>query len=220
MLKPEFVENPEPRCPVALVLDVSKSMAGAPLMALNDALASFKYDVERDVLAASRVEVALITFGEEVTLVQDFTTVDHFTAPVLEPYGSTPLGGALELALDRLEARKAAYRAHGIPYYRPWVMVLTDGAPTDHDYWPQAAQKIREAEDAQKLHLFAVGVGDADLGMLRQITAANRPPLFLKDLKFRELFLWLSASMRRVSTGTVGEQLALPPVDGWALLTP
>jgi uncharacterized protein with von Willebrand factor type A (vWA) domain len=34
----EFVENPENRCPVILVLDNSGSMSGAPIQQLNDGL--------------------------------------------------------------------------------------------------------------------------------------------------------------------------------------
>ena len=32
---PEFVENPEPRCPVILLCDTSGSMSGEPINALN-----------------------------------------------------------------------------------------------------------------------------------------------------------------------------------------
>lgn len=213
---PEFVENPESRCPVVLVLDVSKSMEGPPLEALNDALATFKYDVEQDEMAAIRVEVAIITFGGEVKLIQDFVTMDHFTAPVLEHYWNTPMGSALDMALDKVEERKLAYKDHGIPYYRPWVFLITDGTPTDGEKWKEVAFKVREAEERNKLSFFAVGVGEADLKVLKQIAPSNRPPMLLNDLNFKELFLWLSASMRRVSTGQVGEVLCLPPVDGWA----
>ena len=42
---PEFVENPETRCPVILLLDVSGSMSGQPIQELNRGLAAFKKDV-------------------------------------------------------------------------------------------------------------------------------------------------------------------------------
>ncbi len=52
---PEFVENPEPRCPVILLCDTSGSMAGAPIDALNEGLATFKSEVYQDEIAALRV---------------------------------------------------------------------------------------------------------------------------------------------------------------------
>lgn len=45
---PEFVENPENRCPVILLLDTSGSMYGQPIQELNRGLAAFKEDVLRD----------------------------------------------------------------------------------------------------------------------------------------------------------------------------
>ena len=94
---PEFAENPEIRCPVVLILDVSASMEGAPIEALNAGLASFKYDIEEDDMAALRVEVGVVTFGKDVKIIHDFSTIDHFTPPQLIPSGKTPLGEAIHL---------------------------------------------------------------------------------------------------------------------------
>lgn len=212
---PEFIENPENRCPVILLLDTSGSMAGEPIQELNRGLTVFKESVQEDAMAALRVEVALITFGS-VQLVQDFVTIDHFTPPKLKAKGVTPMGEAIECALDRLEARKATYKASGIQYYRPWVFLITDGAPTDN--WESAAQRVSQAETQRKLSFFAVGVQGADMKTLRQIAPHERPPVLLNGLDFRSLFVWLSQSMKRVSSGKVGEQLALPPV-GWGQIT-
>lgn len=62
----QFADNPEPRCPVVLVLDTSGSMAGEPIRELNEGLRLFAAALSADRLAALRVEVALITFGGKV----------------------------------------------------------------------------------------------------------------------------------------------------------
>lgn len=59
----EFADNPEPRCPVALVLDTSGSMQGAPIQELNEGLRAFAAALRADRLASLRVEVAVIVFG-------------------------------------------------------------------------------------------------------------------------------------------------------------
>ena len=213
---PEFVENPENRCPVILLLDTSGSMSGQPIQELNRGLAAFKQDVQKDSQASVSVEVAMITFVPIVKLTQDFVTIDQFTPPTLEVGGVTPMGGAIEYALDFLENRKQTYKDNGILYYRPWVFLITDGAPTDS--WQSAAQRLREAEAQSRLSFFAVGVKDADMNILKQISPPERPPVTLKGLDFRELFVWLSASVKRVSSGKVGQAVALPNM-GWGQIT-
>ncbi len=213
---PEFLDNPENRCPVVLVLDVSASMEGAPIEALNAGLATFKFDVEQDALAALRVEVAIITFGAKVHLLQDFITVDDFTAPVLATSGKTPLGEALNLGLEILEKRKKTYQAANIGYYRPWMFLITDGAPTDGETWKQGAAKIQELVNNNKLSFFTIGVEGADQDILARLAPHQFPPILLKDLQFSELFKWLSASVRRVSVGQISaDMMALPASAGW-----
>ena len=59
----EFADNPEPRCPCLLLLDVSGSMGGQPITELNAGLTTFQNELVSDQLAMKRVEVGIITFG-------------------------------------------------------------------------------------------------------------------------------------------------------------
>jgi uncharacterized protein YegL len=208
---PEFVQNPENRCPVILLLDTSGSMIGEAMNALNQGVNLFKENIQADTKASLSVEVALITFGP-VKLVQDFVTIDQFTPPTLVADGVTPMGEAIEYALDLLTKRKAVYQENGIQYYRPWIFMITDGAPTDP--WQDAAARIHQGEADRKFCFFSVAVEGADLKTLAQIAPSDRPPVLLNGLDFQSLFVWLSKSMKRVSSGKVGEAVELPPV-GW-----
>jgi hypothetical protein len=48
---PDFADNPEPRCPCLLLLDVSGSMRGSPINQLNEGLAQFRDELFADSLA-------------------------------------------------------------------------------------------------------------------------------------------------------------------------
>lgn len=207
---PEFADNPENRCPVVLLLDTSGSMAGNLIQELNRGIVAFHTDVIKDAQASMSVDVAIITFGP-VTLVQDFIGIEHFMPPELKAGGLTPMGAAIEYGLDILEQRKAQYKNNGIRYYRPWVFLITDGTPTDN--WAYAAQRLKEGENNGRLSFFAVGVEGADFETLKEISP-ERPPVQLNGLNFSDLFIWLSASMKRVSSTRVGEAVALPAM-GW-----
>ncbi len=208
----EFAKNPEPRCPVVLLLDTSGSMSGDRIDELNAGLAVFKQEVQRDTTASLRVEVAIITFDSYVNLIQDFVTIDNFYPPQLTTTGMTAMGQGIELALNEVENRKAIYKSNGIQYYQPWVFLITDGGPSDS--WQSAAQRVSQATANGKISFYAVGVQGADMNILGQI---DPEPLMLQGLQFQEMFRWLSDSMKRVSSSKVGGgQTALPPISKWA----
>ena len=153
-----------------------------------------------------------MTFGP-ARVTQVFAPIDHIRAPQLVADNDTPLGAALNLAIDCLQERKALYRANGTPFYRPWVFLITDGAPTDGDVWVQASQRIKAEEERKGLSFFAVGVEGADMNVLSSI--GKRPAIKLKGYSFAEMFVWLSASLERVSSSRPDETVKLDAPDTW-----
>ena len=211
----EFAENTEPRCACALILDVSLSMRGVSIAALNAGLQSFAKDVKEDRLTSKRAEICVVTFGGKVDVVSEFTSAQDFAPQTLTASGNTPMGEAINTAIDLIAARQAQYRANGISVYRPVALMVTDGTPTDN--WASAARRIRQGEEQKKFSFFAVGVDGADMDTLAQISA--NAPVMLRDLEFASMFRWLSTSLSAVSRSQVGERVALAnPAGptGWA----
>jgi uncharacterized protein YegL len=212
----EFAENPEPRVPCVLILDISGSMDGDPIRELNEGLKVYKESLITDPLARKRVEVAIVTFGGEAKLECDFCTADQFTPPMLEADGMTPMGQAVAMAMEMVETRKHQYKANGIAYYRPWLFLITDGGPNDEG-WEDVAAKAVANEKAKRFALFGVGVQNAEFATLQQFCV--REPLKLKGLEFKKLFQWLSSSQQSVSRSSPGEAVALTnpaSPQGWA----
>jgi uncharacterized protein YegL len=211
---PELAENHEDRCPVVLVLDTSYSMLDSNNIGkLNQGVKQFRDQVLKDPIAALRIEIAVVKFGGTVKVLHEFKTAHDFDPPELTADGNTPMGEAVQRALDLIETRKVTYKGQGVNYYRPWLWLMTDGAPTDN--WQSAAAACKQAERDRKVSVFTVGVGDAaGYNVLEQF--GEKPPMKLKGMAFGEMFRWLSASLAKVSNQKAGTgEVTLPPTDGW-----
>jgi uncharacterized protein YegL len=217
--KEELVENPTARVPVCLCLDVSGSMTGAPIEELNQGVRLFFESLSNDEVAKYSAEVAVVTFGGFAAQKHlDFGSLASQTVPQFQAGGGTPLGAAVGLALDMLEARKKEYSSTGIDYYQPWLVLMTDGQPTD-DISGAASRTVSLIEN-RKLTIFPIGIGpQADMSVLAQFSP-KRSPLRLKGLNFREFFEWLSKSVSRVSQSIPGTNVPLDEkgIKGWSEL--
>jgi uncharacterized protein YegL len=191
-------------------------MCGQPIQELNEGIRQYREELAGDTIASKRVEVAIVTFGEDVRTALDFTTAEGFQPPALTASGLTPMGRAVNQAIDMIDSRKQIYKASGIAYYRPWIFLITDGCPNDEG-WERAADRAVAGEKAKHFAFFGVGVGEADMETLKRFCV--RDPLMMKGIKFRELFMWLSSSQKSVSRSTPGEEVPLQnPAgpQGWA----
>jgi uncharacterized protein YegL len=212
-----LASNPEPRCPCVLVLDTSGSMAGEPIEQLQRGVQLLAEELSRDGLASKRVEIAVLAFGTQVRLLSGFVSPTAFTPPRLAPEGATPMAEAVLLACEALEARKKDYHHAGVPYYRPWIFLITDGEASDRDTprWTEAVQRVHSAEADKKMLFFGVAVQNANQQRLDELCPPGRPSVKLKGLHFAELFRWLSTSLKSISRSAPGTQLQLPSPNGW-----
>jgi uncharacterized protein YegL len=222
-------QNPDPRIACALLLDTSSSMTGEPIEQLNRGFELFCDEIKKDDLARKRAEIAVITFGSMARVEIPFTEGRDMHPRRFAANGSTPMGAALGLALDQLAQQKQAYKDAGLEYYRPWLFVLTDGEPTDGPVFTAAAQRVRQAEAARGVSVFPIGIGSAaNMARLGELSA-QRAPVKLDGLSFREFFKWLSTSLSAASASNAfgssdegvaraeaTEQIPLPPPTGWA----
>jgi uncharacterized protein YegL len=211
----ELVNNPTARVPVCLCLDTSDSMRGDPIDELNRGVETFLEALKADEVARYAAEVAVVTFGGFVSNLLDFGSLSDVETPSLTAHGDTPMGQAVEMALDLLEARKREYSSAGVDYFQPWLVLMSDGQPS---YAIEGAvNRINALVQARKLAVFSIGIGgSADMTVLSRFSP-KRKPLRLKGLKFKEFFEWLSKSVAKVSQSTPGEHVRLDKlgIDDW-----
>jgi len=214
------------RTPCVLVLDASGSMdepsgSGSTRIAeLNNGVAILKQELMSDSTARARVELCIVCVGGPAgtaDLLMDWTDVTGFMPPNISAGGLTELGAGMLIALDQVEQRKQYYKSNGFDYTRPWIIVISDGEPTDSPAdWQNACQMSVNASSAKKVSIFPVGVDNAaNLMVLGQLTQ-ERPAVAMSSVKFSDFFLWLSKSLGARSRNAPGQQVALAPVNSWA----
>lgn len=219
----DYSGNANQRTPCILVLDSSGSMStttgyGRTRMDdLNEGIAALQSELLADDTALVRVQLAVVSVGgpsNDADIMLDWTDATDFQAFPMRADGGTPLGKGVQIALNMVEQAKINLRAAGVSYTRPWMMVISDGEPTDPgDVWNSAVAACRAAEAGRRVEIFCIGVEGANLAKLGELS--SKPPQMLSGTKFRELFVWLSASLSAASRSRPGENIQLPSPDPW-----
>lgn len=213
----EFADNPEPRCPVLIIADCSGSMGGRPIDAMNRGVDDLYQAIVDDEIARNRVEVALLSFSTEARVERDFGTVGERGKTNMRAGGATNMHLAIQQGCDLLEDRKEQYRLGGVPYFRPIMVLFSDGLPTSpREDMEQANQRLVDMESDSRLTIFKVGVNaEAVQAMLRVLPNPNSrfQPQQLDSLRFSDFFVWLSRSVSAISRSAPGEAVNLPPTD-------
>ena len=227
----EVAENYEQKCLCVLVLDLSGSMNEivddstavatgqtiyvdgknynivtggiSKLDNLIEGLQSFYTDIENDETTSQRLELAVVTFGDSVNVIQSPSLISDIQLPELMADGDTALVDAVDEAIDIVNNRKTWYKSTGQPYYRPWIILITDGEPNEGQDVSTLASKIKKDTSEKKYVFLPIGVDNANMQVLQSIQG-QIPAMKLKGTNFGSFFKWLSASMGTVVSSEEG----------------
>jgi len=246
----DLVNNPSARVPVCLCLDTSGSMGRivggdvtdtgrtefrdgqmwnivsggiSAIDELSEGVKTFYDTIRNDEIALYSAEICIITFGgDSPVLIEDFANLDRQpNLPKFVANGETPMGEAVNMALNCLEKRKQEYKEKGVDYFQPWLVLMTDGVPNGSQAeLEQSIIRTQELVNSKKLTVFPIGIGpEADMDTLAKFSP-KRQPLRLKGTNFKEFFQWLSQSVARTSQSMPGENVSLDVegIKGWAEL--
>lgn len=233
----EFVtgmpENEEEKTLCCFVLDSSGSMMGSAIHELNEGIKLFYKQIlrDKDSRLRNQLEIAIIEFSNSSTQIREPGLLADDEKPLeLIASGGTALNQACRQAIKIVGERKQYYAENEIDYKRPWIILMTDGAPTDGD----VASLAKEIEDDTMLKKYVfqpVAVDGANPEILKKlegclpvtdnegnvIEVKRKKTIELKHADFAEFFEFLSKSFE----GVVGAQAGDNKKDGdpWDILT-
>ncbi|QIZ57997.1 vWA domain-containing protein [Acinetobacter indicus] len=141
--------------PVILLLDVSSSMGGESIKQLNIAVKEMISDFASAEKNEVEILVSIITFGSEVLLHTPYTSAKDIDWKDLTVSGSTPMGTAFLMAKAMIEDKETTpSRA-----YRPTIVLVSDGEPTDS--WEQPLRALVNDGRSNKCDRMAMAIGGA-----------------------------------------------------------
>lgn len=198
---PTIVNASEPHMACLLLIDTSGSMDGSPMEELNNGLNQFKEEVCKDKTTRDVLDVAIVTFSDEVKSVQEFVPIEYMKPVNLTACGGTYYAPAIQTAMDKVRDRSRFYRRSGTEPYKPWIILISDGEPLDDI--KDIAAAVQAQEEAGKLKLFSLGVGQYDSHSLHMLSGPK--VMKLKGYDFSSFFDWVNKSMRSVSMSSPDE---------------
>ena len=141
--------------PVVLLLDVSSSMGGESIKKLNIAVKEMISDFASAEKNEVEILVSIITFGAKVLLHTPYTSAKDIEWQDLTVSGSTPMGTAFSMAKAMIEDKETTpSRA-----YRPTIVLVSDGEPTDS--WQQPLRALVNDARSNKCDRMAMAIGGA-----------------------------------------------------------
>lgn len=208
--------NNTTRVPIAVLLDLSGSMAGEiPL--LESAVKDFFKSLQKDPIASQSALVSVIGFGSTGQEKQftDFIEAEQFepTQLVLNTLGLTATGSAIKYALNKLETKKQEFQQLAIDYYQPWLVLMTDGGSTDPEILAEQIKQVHNLINSKKLNVVCVGIGEC---VNEEELASIHPSKIFIQVKdagtdFSKFFEWLGKSVVAMSNSVAGQAPTIEP---------
>ena len=159
--------------PFYICLDVSAAMAGAPIASVNEQMPLLRASVGEDPAVAEVIRLGIITFSDVARSVLPLCDLSLVEAvPEVAAQGRTSYGAVFDHLRQVIEDDYVHSRATGDRWYRPAVIFISDGRPTDDpERWRAALQRLTDPSWKRRPNILAFGFGEADPEVLAAVTS-------------------------------------------------
>lgn len=165
----DFADNERlPIFPVYIVIDVSYSMEGAPINAVNNALPELKTMISNNASVGEVARIAILTFSDYARPVVPLCDLQNAPLPTLKPEGNTNFAEAFRTLHAELEQGIRSF-GKGVRFYKPVVFFMSDGEHNAGEDWRPPLRKLEDRNFNFNPEIVTFGFGDADPESLQQI---------------------------------------------------
>ena len=171
---------------------------------IHEGLKNFYDAVIDDDMACDSCESAIVTFNDRAKLYEGFSSVEEKSVPNFSSLigGNTNVTPAIRMALDLLAKQKEFYKNNKISYFQPWLVLFTDGLPTDDV--SAIKRELMQMQDDDKLSVYTMALSD-DPDLLNALRGfSKKQPIRCADPKeIQRFFDFLAKSVSVVAAGGI-----------------
>ena len=171
---------------------------------IHEGLKNFYDAVIDDDMACDSCESAIVTFNDRAKLYEGFSSVEEKSVPNFSSLigGNTNVTPAIRMALDLLAKQKEFYKNNKISYFQPWLVLFTDGLPTDDV--SAIKRELMQMQDDDKLSVYTMALSD-DPDLLNALRGfSKKQPIRCTDPKeIQRFFDFLAKSVSVVVGGGI-----------------
>jgi uncharacterized protein YegL len=151
-------------------------MAGAPIESVNEQMPRLRASVGEDPAVAEVIRLGIVTFSDVARSVLPLCDLSLVEAvPEVTAQGRTSYAAVFDHLRQVIEDDYLKSRAAGDRWYRPAVIFISDGRPTDDpERWRAALERLTDPAWKRRPNILAFGFGEADPQTLAAVTS-NQP---------------------------------------------
>lgn len=185
------------RLPIYFLIDVSESMVGEPMQAVEEGMATIIKELKSDPHALETAWISIVVFAGKARTLVPLQELVQFYPPRFPVGSGTSLGAGLGQLMFELRRNfvPTTYERKGD--WKPIVFLLTDGVPTD-----DARAAINEWKQNWKrsCNLVAINFGnEADAALLGELTDNVLSFRAGETHAYKQFFQWVTDSIKTSS---------------------
>ena len=161
----DMAANNSTRILICICIDASNSM-NQRMKEINRGVMQFLQGIADNICAADAAEICVYSFGSKVRMLCDYGNIQKAIDMMEESGGiqaneaDSNMGECIEAALENLNRHRQQLLDLSKSFYRPWLIIISDGDATDPSACDRVSEKVRTMLRQRKLKVKCLSMGD------------------------------------------------------------
>jgi len=159
-----------PVLPFYVVCDVSSSMTGESIDAVNQGIGELFLTICSDPTLDERIRVGIVTFNDTARVLLPLTCPSHVAStPGCVASGSSSYASVFRLLKTQIESDVLELKIEGFRVHRPMIFFISDGSPNPED-WQTPYAELTDQSFAFRPNIVSFGIAGAPASVIKEVS--------------------------------------------------